>query len=137
MLLCPIKWWPIKVFPKLHKVLLLIFNILKGAVSAETISDNWKPWKNYESYILFHLNKLNLLLADLILLILCIFIKSNVWYLWSLKILAIKMVSVQFCKKFNRTVILWCIDQKRLAFSRHLFWERPSKYCMLLSRTFY
>ena len=37
---------------------------------------------------LFH--KLTMLLANQILHILCIFIKPNVWYLWSLKILAIK-----------------------------------------------
>ena len=57
---------------------------------SETISGNWKPLKNHEKYFLFHLNKLNMLLANQILHILCIFIKPNVWYSWSLKILAIK-----------------------------------------------
>ena len=55
-----------------------------------TISGNWKTLKNHEKYFLFHLNKLNMLLANQILHILCIFIKPNVWYSWSLKILAIK-----------------------------------------------
>ena len=45
-----------------------------------------KSWK----MLFFNLNKLNLLLANQILLILPIFIKPNVWYSWSLKILAIK-----------------------------------------------
>ena len=54
------------------------------------ISGNWNPLKNYEKYFLFHLNKLNILLTNQILHILCIFIKPNVWYSWSLKILAIK-----------------------------------------------
>ena len=54
-----------------------------------TISGNWKPLKNCEKYFLFHLNKLNMLLVNQILHILCIFIKPNVWYLWSLKIVAI------------------------------------------------
>ena len=31
--LCPIKWRPFKLFVKLHKTLLLIVNIIKGAVS--------------------------------------------------------------------------------------------------------
>ena len=53
------------------------------------ISSNWNPLKNHEKYFLFHLNKLNILLANQILHILWIFIK-NVWYSWSLKILAIK-----------------------------------------------
>ena len=53
------------------------------------ISGNWNPLKNHEKY-LFHLNKLNILLANQILHILCIFIKPNVWYSWSLKKLANK-----------------------------------------------
>ena len=54
------------------------------------ISRNWNPLKNHEKYFLFHLNKLNILLANQILHILCIFIKPNVWYSWSLKKLANK-----------------------------------------------
>ena len=54
------------------------------------ISSNWNPLKNHEKCCLLHLNKLNILLANPILHILCIFIKPNVWYSWSLKILAIK-----------------------------------------------
>ena len=54
------------------------------------IYSNWNPLKNHEKYFLFHLKKLNILLANQILHILCIFIKPNVWYSWSLKILAIK-----------------------------------------------
>ena len=54
------------------------------------ISGNWNPLKNHENHFLFHLNKLNILLASQILHILWIFVKPNVWYSWSLKILAIK-----------------------------------------------
>ena len=68
------------------------------------ISSNWNPLKNHEKYCLLHLNKLNILLANPILHILCIFIKPNVWYSWSLKILIIKrcLVFAQFCKNFTR-----------------------------------
>ena len=54
------------------------------------ISCNWNSLKSHEKYFLFHLNKLNILLANQILHILWIFIKPNVWYSWSLKMLAIK-----------------------------------------------
>ena len=54
-----------------------------------TISGNWKPLKNHEKYFLFHRNKLNVM-ANQILHILSIFIQTNVWYSWSLKIFAIK-----------------------------------------------
>ena len=53
------------------------------------ISGNWNPLKNHEKYFT-HLSKLNILLANQVLHILWIFIKPNVWYSWSLKILAIK-----------------------------------------------
>ena len=78
MPLCPIKWR------------LLIFFFAKLHKRRRTLSGNWNPLKNHEKYFLFHLNKLNILLANQILHILCIFIKPNVWYSWSLKILAIK-----------------------------------------------
>ena len=48
------------------------------------------PLKNHEKYFLCHLNKLNILFGNQILHILCNFIKPNVWYSWSLKLLAIK-----------------------------------------------
>ena len=60
------------------------------SLRSEIIRGNWKSLKNHEKYFLFHLHKLNMLLANQILHILCIFIKPNVWYSWSLKILAIK-----------------------------------------------
>ena len=85
MLLCPIKWWHLNFFEKLHKSPLLI-----ASHRSETISGNWKPLKNHEKCFSFHLNKLNLLLANQTLLMLCILIKKNVWHSWSLKILTIK-----------------------------------------------
>ena len=85
------------------------------------ISGNWNPLKNHEKYFLFHLNKLNILLANQILHILCIFIKPNVWYSWSLKILAIKR---WFLFNYGGST------KKLQTFSRHFFWKQPSKYCI-------
>ena len=65
------------------------------------ISCNWNSLKSHEKYFLFHLNKLNILLANQILHILWIFMKPNVWYSWSLKMLAIKRWSL-----FNLAKIL-------------------------------
>ena len=87
MPLCPIKWWPLKFCCKITQK-----SSFNGQYSwrRRIISCNWNPLKNHEKYFLFHLNKLNILLANQILHILWIFIKPNVWYSWSLKILAIK-----------------------------------------------
>ena len=76
-------------FPKFIHYTKSYFNA-QYSYRRRSISCNWKPLKNHEKYFLFHLNKLNMLLANQILHILCIFIKPNVWYSWSLKILAIK-----------------------------------------------
>ena len=65
------------------------------------ISGNWNPLKNHEKYFLFHLNKLIILLANQILHILWFFIKPNVWYSWSLKVLAIKR---WFLFNFSKTL---------------------------------
>ena len=94
------------------------------------ISGNWNPLKNHEKYFLFHLNKLNILLANQILHILWIFIKPNVWYSWSLKILAIKRWFLfNFAKNLQGRLLRW-MDQKLQTFSRHFFWEKPSEYCI-------
>ena len=103
----------------------------RRSLEPETISGYWKPWKNHEKYFLFHLNELNLLLRNQILLILCIFIKPNVWYLWSLKILAIKRwFPFNFAKILQgRHFVVG--GPKIQTFSRHFFWELPSKYCIV------
>ena len=62
----------------------------RGSLRSKAISGKWNPLKNHEKYFLFHLNKLNFLLANQISLILYIFIKPNVWYWSSLKILVVK-----------------------------------------------
>ena len=81
----------LKIFAKLHKSPLSISNVVKGAVSdLRQFLVIESPWKTMKKYFLFHLNKLNMLLANQIVHISCIFIKPNVWYSWSLKILAIK-----------------------------------------------
>ena len=91
MPLCPIKWQPLKLFVKLHKSPLLISNVVKGAVSDLrqflVIESSWKIMKNTFYFILINWI---CLLANQILHILSIFIKPNVLYSWSLKILAIK-----------------------------------------------
>ena len=76
------------------------------------ISSNWNLLKNYEKYFLFHLNKLNTSFANQILHILFIFTKPNVWYSWSLKILAIKRWFCSISQKFYRAAILWWVNQK-------------------------
>ena len=63
----------LKVFEKLHKIPLLMANIVKGAVSGLRsflpTETSWKTKKNAFYIILNHLNELNLLLANQILLI--------------------------------------------------------------------
>ena len=67
-----------------------------------------------------------------VLHILCIFIKPSVWYLWCLKIMAIKrwLISVQFCKNFTEPPFYGGWTKKLQTFTRHFFWEQPSKYCI-------
>ena len=78
------KKWPLKCFVKLHKGPILIASISKDAVlGLRQFLATESPWK----IILFHLKNLNLLLANQIMFILCILIKLNVWYSWSLKII--------------------------------------------------
>ena len=70
-------------------------------------------------------------LANHILLILCIFIKPNVWYSWSLKILAIKRwFPFNFAKILQGRHFL-VGGPKIQTFTRHFFWELPSKYCIV------
>ena len=66
------------------------FNSERRSLRSETISVNWKSLKNHEKYFLFYLNKLNLLLVNQKFLLLCIFIKLNLWYLYGLKTMATK-----------------------------------------------
>ena len=86
------------------------------------ISGNWNPLKNHEKYFLFHLNKLNILLANQILHILCIFIKPNVWYSWSLKILAIKR--------------LFPFNFAKLLQGHHFVVGRPKNFKLLADNSF-
>ena len=125
VLLCAIKWRPLKVFVKLYKSPLLIASIVKGAVSGR------KPLKIHGKCLLFHFSKLILLLTNQILLILCILIKPNVWYFETWKYWPLKMVSVQFWKNFTVPPFWGRWTKKLQAFSRHFFWEWPSKYCIV------
>ena len=96
------------------------------------ISCNWNSLKSHEKYFLFHLNKLNILLANQILHILWIFMKPNVWYLWSLKILATKRwFPFNFAKILQGRPSFWGGWTKNLqTFSRCLFFKQPLKYCI-------
>ena len=117
-------------FPKVIHYTKSSFNI-QYSYMRRTISDNWQPLKNHEKGFLFHLSKLNMLLANPILHILCIFIKPNVWYSWSLKILAIKRwFPFNFEKNFTGLPFCGGWTKKLQTFSKHLFWEQPSKYCI-------
>ena len=132
MLVCPMKWRPLIFFCEitLKSSFSSQYNYRRG-FSSETITGNWKPLKNHEKCFLFHLNKLNLLLANQILLILCILIKQNVWYLWSLKILVIKRWFLfNFAKTFTGLTFCGRWIKKLQTFSRHFFWEWPSKHCI-------
>ena len=98
----------------------------------ETISGNWKPLKNHEKYFLFHLSKLNLLLPNQILLILCIFFKPNLWYPWSLKILASSRWFLLNFAKFFQGLHFVVGGPKNFKLSADIFfWERLSKYCVV------
>ena len=91
-------------FAKSHKSPLLICNRVKGA--GQFLATE-RPWKIMKTTFFFHLKKLNMLLANQILQILCIFIKSNVWYSWSLKILTMKrwFLICSTSQKFYRVAI--------------------------------
>ena len=102
----------------------------RRSLGFKTISGNWKPLKNQEKYFLVHLNKLNLLLANQILHILCTFITPNVWYSWSLKLLAIKRWFPFKLAKILEGCYFVVGRPKIQTFSRHFFWELPSKYCI-------
>ena len=131
MPLSPIKWRPLKFYCKITQ---------KSPFNGQYIwrcrinSSNWNPLKNHKKYFLFHLNKLNILLAKQILHILCIFIKPNVWYFWSLKMLAIKtwflfsFTGLPFCGGWAPFCGGW--TKKLQNFSRHFFWQQHSNYCI-------
>ena len=132
MLLCPIKWWPLKFFATLHSHL-LISNIVKGAVSdLRRFLATESPWKIMKNTFYFIWTNWIYSWQMRILHIKCIFIKPNVWYLWGLAILAIKrwLVSFQFCKNFSRPPLCGGWTKKLQTFSRHFFWGQPSKYCI-------
>ena len=110
------KWRSSKTFAKLNGNHLLMANIF---IILE------KSWK----YILFHLTKLNMLLANHILYILCIFIKPNVWYSWSLKILAIKNgLPFNFAKVLQGCHFAVGGPKKLQIFSRYFFREIFKRY---------
>ena len=73
--------------------------------------------RNYEKCFLFHLNKSNLLLANQVLPILCTLIRTNIWYSWSLKTMAIKRWF-----PFNVTIILQ---------GRHFVVDGPKNFKLL------
>ena len=126
MPLCPIKWRPLKVFAKLHKSLLLIANTVKGAVSGMrqflATESFWKIMKDTFHFILTNW--------------ICYWqVKFCSYYAFSLNQMSdIRQVSKYWplkdgfrsiSQKFYR-VGGWTKDIQ--TFSRHFFWERPSKY---------
>ena len=113
VLLCPIKWRPLKFFAKLHKSPFLIASIVKGAVSGLrqflATESPWKIMKNtfyfiltnwicywqirFCTYYAFSLNQM----SDI----------REVWKYWPLKD-GFRSIS----QKFYRAAILWWVDQK-------------------------
>ena len=124
MPLCPIKWQPLNFFAKLHKSPLLMANIVKSAGQFLAIEI---PWKIMKIFFYFILTNWIFYWQIRFCTYYAFFIKPNVWYSWSLKILAIKRWFL-----FNFVKILqgggW--TKKLQTFSRHFFWEQPSKYCI-------
>ena len=128
MPLCPIKWQPLKFFAKLHKSPLLISNVVKGAVSDLrrflVIESPWKIMKNtfyfiltnwifywqirFCTYYAFSLNQM----SDI----------REVWKYWPLK--------DDFCSISQRLPFCGWWTKKLQPFSRHFFWQQPSKYCV-------
>ena len=110
--LCPIKWQLLKFFTKLHESCLLIYNIIKGAVSGLrqflATENPWKIMKNTFCFILtnwicylqtwfctyyaFSLNQM----SDI----------RETWKYWSLKD-GFRSIS----QKFHRAAILCWVDQ--------------------------
>ena len=131
MPLCPIKWHLLKFFVILHKIPLLISNVVKGAVSDLrrflVIESPWKIMKNtfyfiltnwicywqirFCTYYAFSLNQI----SDI----------REVWKYWPLKD-GFPSIS----QKCYRTTILWWVEQKLQTFLT-VFREQPSKYCIV------
>ena len=87
MPLCPIKWRSLNFFAKLHKSPLLMANIIKSAGQFLAIEIPWKIMKNTFNFILTNwIFYWQIRFCTYY----AFFIKPNVWYSWSLKILAIK-----------------------------------------------
>ena len=121
MPLCPIKWRPLKLFAKLHKSPLLMANIVKGAGQFLATGIPWKIMKNtfyfiltnwifywqirFCTYYAFSLNQM----SDI----------REVWKYWPLK---------DGFRSISKKLGGWI--KKRQTFSRHFFWEQPSKYCI-------
>ena len=127
MPLCPIKWWSLKFFVKLHKSPPLMANIVEGQGNFWQLKSLQRLFKNTFYFILanwifywqirfckcyeFSLKKM----SDI----------REVWKYWPLKD-DFHSIFQKFCK----TVNLWWVDQKIKTFSRHLFWDQPSKCCI-------
>ena len=121
------KMAPFKGFAKLYISPLLIANIVKSAVSGLRkllpTESHWKIMKKVFYFILT--NWICYFQIGFILLILSIFIKPNIWYSWSLKKMAIKRWF-----PFNWLLFSGEWNKKLQTFSRHFFWELPSKFCI-------
>ena len=134
MPLCPIKWRPLKFFAKLHKSPLLIASIVNGAVSGLrqflATESPWKIMKNtfyfiltnwicywqirFCTYYAFPLNQM----SDI----------REVWKYWPLKD-GFRSISKNLTEQWM-DILQW-MDKKIQTLSRHFFWGRPSKYCIV------
>ena len=120
MPLCPIKWWHLKFFTKLHKRPLLISSVVKDAVSDLrqflAIESSWKIMINTFLICTCYAFLLNQS-SDI----------REVWKYWPLKD-GFRSIS----QKFYRIAILWRVKQKPSNFfDSYFFRERSSKYCIV------
>ena len=131
MPLCPIKRRSLNFFAKLHKSPLLIYNIVKETVSClRQFLATEIPWKIMKNTFYFILT--NWICYWQITFCTCYAFSLNqmsdirkVWKYWP-----IKDVFCSVSQKLYRATILWWVNQKRQTFSRHFFWEKPSKNCI-------
>ena len=127
MPLYPIQWRHLKFFMKLHKKPLLISIIVKGAEQFLATENPWKIMKNtfffiltnwicywqiiFCAYYAFSLNKM----SDI----------CEVWKYWPLKdgfhSISQNFTWSPFCGGWTKNL---------QTFSRHFFWQQPSKYCI-------
>ena len=112
MPLCPIKWQHLKFFAKLYKSPLLLSNVVKGAAFSDLrrFLVNESPWKIMKNTFYF--------------------ILTNWICYWQIRFCTYYAFSLNQMSDIREVWKYW-VNQKLQTFSRHFFWDRPSKYCIV------